>query len=74
MERVCESNRDAVERRYEVSLQKEDLEESSFYQFMIENFDEVCPAGGVIAYEEDKVKCSLHKDVSDDDKDEIPWL
>jgi len=79
VERVCESNRDTAERLYEVFLQKEDPGESSFNQFLIENFDEVCPAGGVIIYEEGKVKCNLHEDVNDDDADEppgdeVPWL
>ena len=77
LERVCESNRDIVERLYEVFPQKGNPGESIFNQFMIENFDKICPAGGVITYEEGKVKCSLHEDVSDNDVeqplgDEVP--
>lgn len=79
MERVCESNRDTALRLYEVFLQNENRGESSFNRFMIENFDKICPSGGVITYEEGKVKCSLHKDTSDNDVeeppgDEVPWL
>lgn len=31
-----------------------------FNQFLIDNFDEICPASGVISYEYGKVKCSVH--------------
>lgn len=39
----------------------------------------VCPAGGVISYEDEKVKCSVHEDGSESDEDEspgdeVPWL
>lgn len=51
---------------------------SSFDQFVIENFQVVCPSGGVISYEDAKVMCSVLKgDVEDEEKppgDEVPWL
>jgi type IV pilus assembly protein PilA len=58
---------------------KSKAEESVFNQFLIDNFDEICPAGGVIRYEGGKVKCSVHEDgnKSDEDEspgDEVPWL
>ncbi len=53
--------------------------DSIFNQFLADNFDEVCPAGGVIRYEDGKVKCSVHEGVSESDEDEppgdeVPWL
>lgn len=53
--------------------------DSIFNQFVIVNFDEVCPTGGVISYEGGKVKCSVHEDGSESDEDdlpgdEVPWL
>ena len=46
---------------------------------LIDNFDEICPAGGVIRYEGGEIKCSVHEDgnKSDEDEspgDEVPWL
>lgn len=79
-ERVCEANRNIVERLYTAFLLENDHVDSDFNQFLIENFDEVCPAGGVISYGDGKVKCSLHEDVSEDEEteepsgDEVPWL
>ena len=52
--------------------------DSIFNQFLIDNFDEICPAGGVISYEDGKVKCSVHKELSYGDEEppegEVPWL
>jgi type IV pilus assembly protein PilA len=80
-ETVCAVNRKTVERMYSVFLVENhiDHEDSIFNQFIIDNFDEICPAGGVISYEDGKVKCSVHKDISDGDEeespgDEVPWL
>lgn len=78
-ERVCHANRKTVERMYSVFLVENDYEESVFNQVLIENFDEVCPTGGVISYEDGKVKCGVHEDGSESDEDEppgdeVPWL
>ena len=61
-ERVCDANRKAVERMYSAFLVENDIDhvDSIFNQFLIDNFDEVCPASGVISYEYGKVKCSVH--------------
>lgn len=78
-ERVCSTNRKTVERMYSVSLLKNDHEDIRFSKFFITNFDEVCPTGGVISYEDEKVKCSMHGDGSEKEEDEepeeeVPWL
>lgn len=77
VERVCETNRDTVATQYEVYLQVENQGQSRFNQFLNENFGEVCPDSGVINYQEGKVKCGIHKSVSDEDGppgDGVPWL
>ena len=79
VERVCVANRKTVERLYSAFLNENGHKDSIFDQFLIENFDEVCPVGGSISYVEGKVKCSVHKDISDGDEDvlpedEVPWL
>lgn len=59
-ERVCDTNRKTVERLYSAFLLEKDINaESAFDQFLIENFKVVCPSGGVISYEDGKVKCSV---------------
>ena len=77
VERVCETNRDTVATQYEVYLQVENQGQSSFNQFLNENFDEVCSDDGIITYEDCRVKCGIHKSVSDKDGppgDEVPRL
>ena len=61
-ERVCDANRKAVERMYSAFLVENDIDhvDSIFNQFLIDNFDEICPASGVISYEDGKLKCSVH--------------
>lgn len=78
-ERVCDANRKTVERLYSAFLLENDHEDSLFNQFLTENFDEVCPAGGVISYKNGKAKRSVHEDGSEGDEDEgpgeeVPWL
>jgi prepilin-type N-terminal cleavage/methylation domain-containing protein len=78
-ERVCAANRKTVERLYSTFLLENEHRESTFYQFLSENFDEVCPVGGVITYEDGKIKCSVHEDGSEGEEDEgpgeeVPWL
>jgi len=80
-ERVCDANQVTVERMYTAFLVKNDIdhEDSIFSQFLAKSFDKICPAGGVISYEDAKVKCSVHKDIGDVDEDEmpgdeVPWL
>lgn len=53
--------------------------DSIFNQFLIDNFDEICSASGVISYEDGKVKCSVHVDGNEGEEDEepgdeVPWL
>ena len=76
--RVCESNRSAVERFYAAFLLENEGLEKSFDQFLIENFDEVCPSGGMIIYEDGQVKCSEHPSDGDEVEEppggEVPWL
>ncbi|MCC5912487.1 MAG: prepilin-type N-terminal cleavage/methylation domain-containing protein [Clostridiaceae bacterium] len=78
-ESVCDANRKTVEKMYSAFLLENDHGDSTFNQFFIENFDEVCPASGVIRYEDEKVKCSVHEDGTESDEDEqpedeVPWL
>ena len=79
-ERVCTTNRKTVERFYNTFLLENEHRESTFNQFLIENFDQVCPGGGVISYDDEEVKCSLHDDSDgendevDPPEDEVPWL
>ena len=78
-ERVCAANRKTVEKMYSVFLLERDHSENIFNQFIIENFDEVCPAGGVIRFENGKVKCNVHEDgskIKEDEQpgEEVPWL
>lgn len=44
----------------------------------MDNFDEICPVDGVIRYEDGKVKCGVHEELSYGDEeppeDEVPWL
>ncbi len=79
-ERVCTANRKTAERMYSAFLLENDIDDMSFFdQFLIENFKVVCSAGGVISYEDEKVKCSVHEDGNESDEDdspgdEVPWL
>ncbi len=76
-EKVCAANRKTVERLYNTFLLENEHGESTFNQFLIENFDEVCPVGAVISYFDGEVKCSVHDDESDEEEspgEEVPWL
>lgn len=82
-ESICHANCKAVERLYTTVLVENDHNDTLFDQFLIENFNGVCPASGAINYEEGKVKCSLHTndsvavdedDVEDKPPEEVPWL
>ncbi|WZL81019.1 prepilin-type N-terminal cleavage/methylation domain-containing protein [Vallitaleaceae bacterium 9-2] len=54
---VCAANRKTIEKMYSAFLVEKDIdyEDIIFNQFGIENFDEICSAGGVISYEDGKV-------------------
>lgn len=78
-ERVCNSNRKIVERMYTLFMVENEHEESVFNQFLLDNFDKICPASGVISYENGKVKCSVHGSESEGKEEEepgeeVPWL
>ena len=61
-ERVCDANLKTIERMYSAFLVENYIDhvDSIFNQFLIDNFDEICPASDVISYEYGKVKCSVH--------------
>ncbi|QNO13388.1 prepilin-type N-terminal cleavage/methylation domain-containing protein [Alkalicella caledoniensis] len=45
-ERFCTANRKTVEKMYNAFLLENDMDnQSDFEQFLIENFNQVCPAG-----------------------------
>ena len=78
-ERVCATNKKTVERLYSTFLLENEHGESGFNQFLIENFNEICPVSGVMSYEDGKVKCSVHEDGSEGEEDDgpgdqVPWL
>ena len=78
-ENVCASNRKTVEGIYSAYSLVNEHGESSFNQFIIENFVVICPSNGVINYVDGEVKCNLHKEVSESGEDEppgeeVPWL
>lgn len=80
-ESVCAANVKSVERTYSTFLVKNniDYEDSIFNQFITDNFGEACPTGGVISFEDGKVKCSVHDGGSEGEEDEgpgeeVPWL
>jgi prepilin-type N-terminal cleavage/methylation domain-containing protein len=80
-ESVCAANLKTVERMYSAFLVEKhmDHEDSIFNQFLIDNFDEICPIVGVTTYEDGKVKCSVHDSGSQGEEDEepgeeVPWL
>ena len=80
-ENICDINRETVEKMYSTFLVEKDIyhEDSIFNQFVIQNFDKICPAGGVISYEDGKIKCSVHGSVSEGKEEEgpgeeVPWL
>jgi len=73
-ESVCAFNRKTVERVYSAFLDEYNIDhtDSIFNQFIIDNFDKICPAGRVTRYEDGKAKCNLHEDESSGN--EVPWL
>lgn len=80
VERVCQTNRKSAERLYQAFQANEANAGITFEQFLIENFDEVCPDGGTIRYVDGKVLCGLHSEIEDPSDDEeppggeVPWL
>ena len=78
-ERVCATNRKTVERVYITFLLENEHGESVFNQFLIGNFDGVCPVGGVVTYVDGTVMCNMHEDGIEGGEDEgpgeeVPWL
>ena len=80
-ESVCVANRKTVERMYSAFLVENDMDhvENILEQFLVENFDEICPDGGGISYEDGKVKCSMHRNEEqpleeESPGEEVPWL
>lgn len=76
-ESVCASNRKIVGRMYSAYLDEigNEHRESTFTQYLNDNFDKVCPVGGLIYYKDGKVKCGAHVEESDDEpSEEVPWL
>ena len=79
-ESVCVANLKTVERMYSAFLVENDIDhenDSKFDQFVIGNFNEVCPAGGLITYEGGKIKCSVYSGGSESEQgpgEEVPWI
>lgn len=80
-ENICVANLKTVERMYTAFLVENnvDHEDSIFDQFHINHFDEVCPLGGIIIYENGIVKCSVHGNEGQQPEEEspggeVPWL
>lgn len=82
-ERVCVANRKAVERLYSAFLVENEVDHSDwlFNQFLISQFDSVCPAGGTIYYSDGVVECDVHgrgeiPEVTTEEETtgEVPWL
>lgn len=73
-------NRNEVERLYTTFLLEKVHNDNTFNKFLIENFDKVCPAVGIITYEGENLKCSIYGNDSEDNEtyeladDEAPWL
>ena len=79
--RVSAANRETAEIMYSAFLVENDInhEDSIFNQFLVENFDEVCPVDNKISYEDGNIKCSVHEGESKGNEDEppgdeVPWL
>lgn len=73
---VCVTNRETVMRQYNI-VNIQNNEDIELDQFILENFDGICPDHGKISYVEGKILCSIHNhtDVDDDKPDvEVPWL
>ena len=80
-EGVCATNLKSVEIMYTSFIDENDIDhkDSIFNQFIINNFDKICPVGGFISYEYGKVKCSIHCSECDEYEekepvDKVPWL
>jgi len=79
MQRVCETNRITVEKSYNIVLLENEQTDSMFDQFLIENFDECCPAGGSYSYVDGTVICNKHREENEEENpeepgEEVPWL
>lgn len=77
-ERVCVANRKAVERMYSAFLLQNGFDHSEllFDQFLISQFDLVCPAGGGLSWIGDEIGCSVHGRgvIPEVTTEEVPWL
>ena len=77
--RLCEVNRSVIERSYAAYLLTSKHTENVFNQNLIENFDQICLANGVICYVDGKANCSVHIDGNESVDNEqpgdgVPWL
>jgi prepilin-type N-terminal cleavage/methylation domain-containing protein len=78
-ESVCAANLKTVERMYSAFLVEKDIDhmDSIFNQYLIDNFDKVCPVNGNISYAEGNVTCNVHDNSGEEDEEpgeEAPWL
>ena len=73
-EQVCETNRRELKRMYNAYLIIEDRkhEENIFEQYLNKYGKDICPSGGAISYDEEKIKCSNHDGNEDDG--EVPYI
>lgn len=82
-EKVCIANRKAVERLYSTFLVENEVDHSDwlFEQFLISQFELICPAGGNIYYSNGVIDCDVHgggeiPEVTTEEETtgEVPWL
>lgn len=79
---LCHTNTIKVQKSYQFHLLQGNSTHSDvgFAQYLREFDGEICPAGGVITYQDGQVDCSIHpkekqkEDQDDDGVGEIPYL
>ncbi len=78
-ESVCLANRQKLIEMYHIYLINENLEHADilFERYIQENAQNICPSNGAISVVNGKIRCSMHKDVQEDDVEdepEVPYL
>lgn len=78
--RLCEVNRSIIERLYTIYLIENEHTNNKFNEYLDENFEDACTIGGILSFEDNRVRCSLHQDEivlknsEDFVNEEVPWL
>ncbi|MHA6261275.1 type II secretion system protein [Sporosarcina sp. CAU 1771] len=75
-ETICYVNRDSLEKSYETEIALTGKEHSDIdFNRFLDDFDGIiCPLDGTITYLNEEVHCSIHKELEEDDEDEVPYL